>query len=583
MFLAISEKVGLDYVNSDMRNSAIPHLEHVLNTCISEWSWRTDHPDLLVKYENLARAIAQGFATPDLVNKGIECFQKAIGIRSGRKSEYSLIELYKDHVGLASLFKQKALIYQSVVHRELSEEVWEKWDLLNEGNSNQSYKDLTALILAAGYGCQKIVKELLNKGVDPNQKDSGGNTPLFEAVNSGHFETVKLLLAKGANVNQSVNSGWTPLMIAVANNHHKIVTLLLNKGADANSRCGKGISPLFLATEQSDETMQEILLKAGAEPLTSDEMNRIMRQWSKQLMSEIKRGNIAEVKSFLEKGVSVNHIDLNGATPLCIAAGCGQVEIVTLLLEKGADKGHGSSPEEDPLHYAIEYPKILEILLEHGPNTHTAINTLLHNCVTAGAVESLKLLIEHGADTNVAIHGTPIITSACLMGNEEIIRLLLDHRADIDAALLLISLQQYNSTQLLDLLISHGANVNSFDKEGTPLLHQASLIGNVKLVKCLLDHNPDVDQIDSNGKTALIVAAQQGHTDIVELLLNHGADPNLRDEDNLSARYWAYLKGKKRMEELLEKKGAKGLTDPENVAWVTQMLLGNEVDSTEDV
>ena len=84
------------------------------------------------------------------------------------------------------------------------------------------------LITAAKSGDTNIVQGLLNKDIDVNAKDSGGNTSLMWAAWYGHTNTVKLLLDNGANVNAKNNFRYTALALV---KEKEVVDLLKQAGA----------------------------------------------------------------------------------------------------------------------------------------------------------------------------------------------------------------------------------------------------------------------------------------------------------------------------------------------------------------
>ncbi|MDP2681544.1 MAG: ankyrin repeat domain-containing protein [Deltaproteobacteria bacterium] len=90
----------------------------------------------------------------------------------------------------------------------------------------------TPLMSAIERGNINAVKELLNKGADVNEKDSGGWTPLLGAAYWGNTEAAKLLIDKGADVNATNNRGWTPLLRAALMGNTEIAKLLIEKGAN---------------------------------------------------------------------------------------------------------------------------------------------------------------------------------------------------------------------------------------------------------------------------------------------------------------------------------------------------------------
>jgi hypothetical protein len=102
----------------------------------------------------------------------------------------------------------------------------------------------TALTTAAYKGQADVVKNLLDKGADVNERGGCGFgwpsvTPLICAAYGGHMEAVKELIDRGADVNKSDGEGWTPLVQAVDEGHVGITKLLIEKGADIEGALAK--------------------------------------------------------------------------------------------------------------------------------------------------------------------------------------------------------------------------------------------------------------------------------------------------------------------------------------------------------
>ena len=153
------------------------------------------------------------------------------------------------------------------------------------------------LIEAAEEGYDRVVKMLLGKeGIQVNQADQFGQTPLILAAYKGHATIVgRLLQRDDVQVNQANKKGSTPLCFAAMEGHVKVVELLLNKeGIQVNMASNGGTTPLLIAAHQ---------------------------------------GHVKVVKMLLKKeGIEANLANLEGATPISVAADQRNGKIVDLLL-----------------------------------------------------------------------------------------------------------------------------------------------------------------------------------------------------------------------------------------------------------
>jgi ankyrin repeat protein len=92
---------------------------------------------------------------------------------------------------------------------------------------------------------------------------------------------------------------------------------------------------------------------------------------------------------------------------------------------------------------------------------------------------------------------------------------------------------------------------------GMPLLGCAAMLGSTDIIKLLLDHGAEVNSKDTYGQTPLILAAWQGDAEDVKLLLDKHADVTLRDAAGKTALMWAQTENHKSVQEILKKAGAK--------------------------
>ena len=85
-------------------------------------------------------------------------------------------------------------------------------------------------------------------------------------------------------------------------------------------------------------------------------------------------------------------------------------------------------------------------------------------------------------------------------------------------------------TEIVKLLVRHGAKHYDVDIHGESPLHRAAKYDHLQTVQYLLAQGANVDEVDANGQTALHKAADYGHLEVVRYLERRGARPDKRDE-----------------------------------------------------
>ena len=186
---------------------------------------------------------------------------------------------------------------------------------------------------ACRQGDVETVKLLLAaEGIDVNQADNDGWTPLYWASGNGHVEVVKLLLAApGIDVNKGANSGRTPLFTASWDGRAEVVKLLLaTLGIDVNQADNEGCTPLYNASWDGHVEVVELLLAAPG-----IDVNQANNNGFTPLFWASGNGKTEAVKLLLAApGIDVNKANNEGCTPLYIAIRNGRADVVKLLLRK---------------------------------------------------------------------------------------------------------------------------------------------------------------------------------------------------------------------------------------------------------
>ncbi|VUC29558.1 unnamed protein product [Clonostachys rosea] len=258
---------------------------------------------------------------------------------------------------------------------------------------------LEGMHLAAYFGLDAILKELLVIGNDPDVMNIHSKTPLWFAAMNGKADTMKVLLAAGADV-EGGSGVTTTLYEACRVGSLQTVKLLLAAGADIESTAGtwQSYTPLQVAADEGRLDVVEILLAAGAD--VNAPTFSIYSLTALQIAAD--RGHLEVIETLLASGADVNDLgsEQYGYTALQVAALRGHLEVVERLLAAGAD---------------VNAPRSTD----HG-------YTALQGAAEGGNVEIVKRLIAEGADCNApaAKLKNTALKEAARQGHLEIVHLL---------------------------------------------------------------------------------------------------------------------------------------------------------------
>ena len=479
---------------------------------------------------------------------------------------------------------------------------------------------------------------LAAENVDVNFQDSHQNSLLHHAVMVGNVDMVQLLIAHGVDLSAGDKFGQTALdrarvlknsrMISVLESAIQKITPAENKPQDVESFLA-GVSQnvsdaqghqaeyqesqkmkkaLWKAVTQPDVNALVSLLSSGGDQYINEVfldgadskkytlLHKVIkvialyhnplwvRAWvlrhNQQDINRVREIYKEIIKVLIDFRVDLNFV-LDGDTPLTMAIQKELPEIITLLLEKGANPnlsptGHAYS---SPLYLALGRKRNLGLALmllnhkadinfQYSESPHFILKALvigytqedlpailfalnreadpnlgevLQYAVTQKYLQMAQFLLEHGANLNldealqIAVHHTDLKMAQLLLEHganlnlEEALKsavhhtdlkmaqLLLDQGNNLNLEEALKSAVHNKDLKMAQLLLKHGANLN-LDEALKSTLHNKDL----QMAQLLLEHgdNPNLGEV-------LQYAVTQKDLQIIQLLLNHGANPDL--------------------------------------------------------
>ncbi|XP_070846102.1 ankyrin-3-like isoform X26 [Chaetodon trifascialis] len=425
---------------------------------------------------------------------------------------------------------------------------------------------LNALHLASKEGHVEVVAELIKHGANVDAATKKGNTALHIASLAGQTEVVKELVTHNANVNAQSQNGFTPLYMAAQENHMDVVQFLLDNGSSQSIATEDGFTPLAVALQQGHDQVVSLLLENDTKGKVRLPALHIAARKDDTKAAALLLQN--DHNADVESKMMVNRTTESGFTPLHIAAHYGNINVATLLLNRGAAVDFKARNDITPLHVASKRgnSNMVRLLLERGAKIDARTKdglTPLHCGARSGHEQVVEMLLDRGAPIlSKTKNGLSPLHMATQGDHLNCVQLLLHHEVPVDDVtndyLTALHVAAHcGHYKVAKVIVDKKANPNAKALNGFTPLHIACKKNRVKVMELLLKHGASIQAVTESGLTPIHVAAFMGHDNIVHQLINHGASPNTSNVRGETALHMAARAGQSNVVRYLIQNGAR--------------------------
>lgn len=335
----------------------------------------------------------------------------------------------------------------------------------------------------------------------------------FRSIQAGQNRRIELFLKAGFSARAKDpdprTDGWQAIHLAAEIGELEIVKLLLQYGAQVDEPAPgrrRGLTPLLLA---SSGAVKRYLIEQGADVNRAGPASGFTA-----LHGAASSGDVELIELLLKKGARINVASEIRQVPLESALIGRKTDAAALLIEKGADISGERGASALALAARYGHTEIVSKLIERGVSVqqrepHTTSGwTPLHWAARNRHTDIVKLLIAKGSHVNALSNNneTPILAAAW-----------------------------WGNTDIVGLLLRSGAYVNARGQRGQTALYNALDAGARDTAFLLLRHGAEVNVVTDEGQTPLMAAARHGLDDVVKLMLDKGANAAVRDNNGKTA------------------------------------------------
>lgn len=383
------------------------------------------------------------------------------------------------------------------------------------------------LFEAANQKDSSTIRKLIIQGVDCNVRNNYNQALLHIICQNNDLSLVKRVIETGANLSIVDRDGNTPLHCAILSGAMSVAMYLIEEGADLHMENNMQKTPLDLL---KDNGRLDIVSYVNRSPI--------------ELITAIREKEINKVKSLITAGVNVNTKNMYGETPMHFSVLYGTPEIVRYLADRDADVNIGDKDGHTPLYEAAKHDKLemIDILIEKGARINNLVEgkTPMDILKDAGNIDKVRA-INAGLERNLLV--------SLKEGKLDRVKNLMKQRVNInckdsDSRTPLHYASELGLLEIVRVLVHNGANIDEKDNKGFTPLYLAADNGQLGVTNYLIEKEAKVNFISSNNvsdkiknllqklEAELIDAVKKNQLKKVKSLINQGMDVNTRNEGN---------------------------------------------------